>query len=337
MRPSFSPRQVSENPFGDPALFVPFSLERRALLFDCGRLDALFPRDVLKVSHVFVSHAHMDHFMGFDRLIHLALGREKDLFLYGPEGFIENVRGKLSGYLWNLVHRFENRFTVTACEVSEKGLLRRCFALSDAFRPGPVEPAGQFSGLLLSEPAFSVSAAILDHGAPSLAFALRERFHVNIKAAALQSLGLAPGPWLARFKAALFEDRDPLFPFEIGPDEGGPRSLPLGELARRIARISPGQSLAYVTDAVFSPENERKILALARDVDHLYIEAAFLDSDRHQAREKLHLTAAQAGRLARKAKARDLTVFHFSPRYSDAPHLLHQEALRAFRGETEDG
>ena len=60
MRPSFTPRLIND-PFSDPGLFVPFLFEKRALMFDLGDLHALSPRDLLKVTHVFVTHSHMDH------------------------------------------------------------------------------------------------------------------------------------------------------------------------------------------------------------------------------------------------------------------------------------
>lgn len=332
MRPSFAPRLVSESLFGDPALFVPFALERRALLFDAGDTGPLSARDILKISHVFVSHAHMDHFMGFDRLLLLGLGREKNLCVFGPAGFLKNVEGKLSGYLWNLAHRFTNSFSISASEVTEDRIRTRTFSLADAFAPGPVRERALIGGVLLDEPSFTVTAAVLDHGTPCLGFALRERFHVNMLTSELDRMGLLPGPWLSRFKKAIYAGADPETIIAAQEGNGGTRDLALGFLSERIATVSPGQALGYVTDVVWHEENEKKILSLVKGVDHLFIEAAFLDEDSADAAEKYHLTAGQAGRMAGKAGVKHLDVFHFSPRYSDNPLALKNEAVMAFEG-----
>jgi ribonuclease Z len=74
MRPISEPCLVNGST-GDPGLHVDFLFEKRALLFDLGDLAALPPKKLLRVTHVFVSHTHMDHLIGFDRLSRVSVGR----------------------------------------------------------------------------------------------------------------------------------------------------------------------------------------------------------------------------------------------------------------------
>jgi ribonuclease Z len=106
----------------------------------------------------------------------------------------------------------------------------------------------------------------------------------------------------------------------------------LGVLAGRIARISPGRRIAYVTDVGDTPANRDAIAALAAGSDRLYIEAAFLDADRDRAAARHHLTARQAGEIAALAGARRYTLFHHSPRYEGREAELEAEAASAFAG-----
>jgi ribonuclease Z len=172
----------------------------------------------------------------------------------------------------------------------------------------------------------------LDHGTPVLAFALEERFHINIIKEALDRLALPPGPWLNRFKAMCYGDVDPQTTVEIPTrlGSGASVSMSLGELSRTIARISRGQRLVYIADAAGTPENIARMIALADGADHLFVEAAFSHDHREIARQKQHLTARQAGELARACRVKQYSLFHYSPRYSDCPDLLEAEAEEAF-------
>ena len=108
MRPNLHPFLVNGR-FGDPALFIEMLHQRGAMLFDLGDLTPLSARDLLRVESVFVSHMHMDHFIGFDALLRVNVGREKLIRMFGPEGFCECVYHKLQGYAWDLLAALRRR------------------------------------------------------------------------------------------------------------------------------------------------------------------------------------------------------------------------------------
>lgn len=333
MRPSFHPRLIND-PFSDPGLYIPFLFEKRALMFDLGELKSLTSRDLLKIDHVFVTHTHMDHFIGFDTLLRIFLGRDKVLHLYGPPGFFKHIEGRLSGYSWNLVREYDYNFILKVTEVHGDKTIARAYECREGFAPQEAVRLEPFSGVLLRTPAFYIEAALLDHRIPCLGLSLVENFYVNIIKEGLKGLGLEIGPWIYEFKKALYDKVDLSSPFSVTWKEKGQtvreRVFKLGDLAREIARISPGQKIAYVTDVVSSPENRAKIINLAKGAEHLFIEAAFLDSDKDIAKNKHHLTAREAGEIAGEAEVKRFTLFHFSPRYTHRDDELQKEATDAF-------
>ncbi len=329
MHPRFHPRLIN-GPFDDPGLFIPFLFESQAILFDLGDNQVLTSRDILKISHVFVSHTHMDHFIGFDRILRLALGREKNLHLFGPRHFLSNVEGKLAAYSWNLVANYPYRLKLRLTEIHHDYQLSRTYLCQNEFIPTDEAERKPFTNILVEAPAFKVSAAILDHDIPCLGFAIKERFHVNINKDALNELDLQTGPWLTDFKQALYAGADPASEIEVITGSDMIRHFTLGELADHIAMVTPGQKISYIADVAYTPANADKIISLAQDSDHLFIEAAFLDAQQDLAAEKHHLTARQAGELAARCGARQFTIFHFSPRYLGQEDLLYQEAEAAY-------
>ena len=87
-----------------------------------------------------------------------------------------------------------------------------------------------------------------------------------------------------------------------------------------------------MADCCYTRDNVERIVNLAQGADLLFCEAAFLEEDSDKARDKGHLTARQAGLIAREAGVKLLQVFHFSPRYSERAESLTQEAQEAFQG-----
>ncbi len=306
--------------------------ERRALLFDLGELGYIRPAKLLKVSHAFISHTHIDHFIGFDDLLRLMLNRDKTLKIFGPPGFLSNLQGKLKGYTWNLTSDYP--FSVRATEVHPHRILSRVFQCQNGFTPGE-EKEEAFDGVLEEDPQIRICATHLDHLIPCLAFSLQERFHINVHKERLDQMDLPLGPWLKELKNALWRGEEGGFLLKVPMK--GEKSLQQKEISLAMLRecltITPGQKIVYVSDCRFSHENSQKIIQLAEGGDLFYCEAAFLEKDQERAEERAHLTARQAGELARKAKVKKLVIFHFSPRYEKEAQSLYREAEEAFQGQ----
>ncbi len=331
MKPLIQARMINP-PFGDPALFLEILWERKAFLFDLGEVRNFRPAKLLKVSHAFISHTHIDHFIGFDTLIRFMLNREKALKIYGPPGFISNVQGKLSGYTWNLTAEYP--FSVEAAEVHADRIFYRRFHCHERFVPGEGGERA-FDGILEEDDQLQVRAAHLDHLIPSLGYALQERFHINVHKERLAAKGLAVGPWLKELKDAIWAGENDDEVLSVPMEKEGTvqfNEIPLARL-KECVTITAGQKIAYVADCRFTEQNQERIIDLARDADLFFCEAAFLDRDRERAAERAHLTAKQAGELAREAGVKRLEIFHFSPKYEGEADALYREAEEAFRAE----
>jgi len=232
--------------------------------------------------------------------------------------------------------------TITVHEFHPHAVKTATFQATDGFQrhdqpdsPLSSGPAGE-SFTVLRDPMFTVQAAALNHRIPSLAYALQEQFHVNVNKERLHAAGLPVGAWLKDVKQYLWQGLPDDFRFTATLYHGhhqDRRECVLGDIRERFVTITRGQKIAYVVDARYDEENERKIVELARGADIFYCEAPYLDRDANKARDRYHLTARQAGLMAHKAGVRDLVVFHFSPRYTGLGHEIETEARDAFRGQ----
>src|ERR1700745_585566 len=154
------PSLVNE-PFSDPGLFIDFRFGRRALLFDLGDLTPLSPRQLLRVNHCFVTHTHMDHFAGFDRLLRVCLHRTTPLHLIGPPEFADRVEHKLMAYTLNLLDEDSVDFVIVVSEFNGDGFGRMCeFRAREAFRRRHISPVSRSSDLLLDEEEFRIAATV---------------------------------------------------------------------------------------------------------------------------------------------------------------------------------
>ena len=331
MKPIFHSK-LPNGPLGDPLLYLEIKREHRALLFDLGACHGLATKHLLKVTDVFITHTHVDHFIGFDHLLRLHVGRDKHLRIFGPPGIINNVAGKLRAYTWNLVEG--NQFVIEVREI-DRGETRGALLPGEGGFPRKDLPAGPATAVATDEPLFIVETTHLDHLIPCLAFSLKEKTQININKDAMDELRLPVGSWLDGLKQKIREGAPPETPILVFTKERkgkGEKKFLLGEIQEKIVLETKGQIITYVTDALYSEQNVEKILELGKGTDLLFCEAAFLEEDEEKARHTHHLTARQAGKIASLLGVKKLIIFHFSPKYEKSPELLYQEAQSEFQG-----
>lgn len=335
MHSLFEPRLVNDA-FGDPGLYIDFRDERRALLFDLGNISALPPRKLMRLSHVFVSHTHMDHFAGFDRLLRVVLGRKTGIVLFGGPDFVAQVEHKLRAYCWNVVHRYEVELVIDVREIGPDARGQRAlFSSRTGFARSALAQFDIHDDVLHEEAIFRVRARFVDHGMPCLAFAIEEKAHVKVAKDRLAALGVSAGSWLRELKRAVLTGAPGETPILVQwRDRRGEHVVTrtVGELHRLVLDVVPGQRIGYVTDLCHSEPNVETLSQMLTDVDLLFMESVFLEVDADHAARKNHLTAHQAGQIARRLRAKSVVPFHFSPRYEHRQAELIAEMRVAWSG-----
>jgi ribonuclease Z len=323
MKPLLHPRLLNSY-FDDPCLFVRILHEKRAILFDLGTIHSLKQSELYKITDVFVTHTHMDHFIGFDTLLRGILRRKVPLNIYGPPSVLPCIQGKLKGYTWNLIEDYPTIINVFA--YNGRYLTHSIFSAKNKFREQTASRS-ESDGLLLQNPMFTVRAVKLDHSIPCLAYSLEEKYHINIDKALLTGKGLSVGPWLNDFKKVIREQTE----YGRQTVRISDKDIQVAEISD-IAWITKGQKISYATDIALKQKNFARLINLIKNSDIFFCEAYFLEKDRTRAIERSHLTAKAAGIMARKAGVKKLELMHFSPKYSDCPGKVIEEAMREFHG-----
>jgi ribonuclease Z len=181
---------------------------------------------------------------------------------------------------------------------------------------GPERDGGSYRlaavapGRVLTRKGWHLDAFAVRHrGTQSLGWRFAGEPHLPLLPERLAALGVPEGPEraaLARGTAVVLADGRQISPEEVqGP-------------------VAPGTVLAIVGDC----EETGSLDAAVADAAALVIEATFLEPDAALARARGHLTAAAAGRLARRTGVGELLLTHISGRYDTA--AIRAEAAQEF-------
>ncbi|WP_392967666.1 ribonuclease Z [Streptomyces sp. LN245] len=162
-------------------------------------------------------------------------------------------------------------------------------------------------GVLVTTPAYTLEARRLSHPVESFGYRLVEPDGRRMLPERLAEHGIK-GPDVGVLQR-----------------EGSLRGVTLDD----VSEIRRGQRFAFVMDTRLC----EGVDALAEGCDLLVIESTFLDGDHRLASDHGHLTAGQAGQVAKEAGVRHLVLTHFSQRYADPGEFEREARAAGFDGE----
>lgn len=312
--------------FDDPVLCVHVRPTGRSVLFDCGQIHHLAKRVLKSVDAVFVSHAHMDHFMGLDTLIRNVHVTPRTVTIVGPPGIAAKTCHKFAAYDWNLTEMCWSSFRVHEF---------RPDTLSTWFLSGPEGFSCRFEGDaprtgngIYENDYLSVEAALCDHKIPSLIFRLDERSLFAIDEDKVTRHGLVKGDWLRQLKRKQCggDDGEPLV--VLRSSEAGVREERVADYRALYAEIrgeTSCGSIGYLTDIGYSEENLHRVESLLKGVTLLVCECAFLADHREKARQSQHLCTTDLNLLVDLIRPAFVLPIHFSKTHAGRGSALYEQ------------
>jgi ribonuclease Z len=278
------------------------------LLFDCGDgcLSNVPFAEVQAIDHLLFSHLHMDHIGGFDGFFRCNYGRiDKANHIWGPPRTAEILHHRFQGFLWNLVEDQHAAWRVHDLHLTRVETTR--FELAEAFSLAHAEGTTSWDRTVVSAPGYTIEALLMDHGTPSVAYVIRETPRVNVDPARLGALGLRPGPWLQRVRGPQADDAETIVV------EGVSRRVK--ELQDALVTVTPGNSVAYLTDFLMDDAAMERLVEALHGVATVICESQYQHADLELAVRNRHMTAVQAATMASRANVGRLVLFHLSVRY----------------------
>ena len=276
-------------------------------LFDCGRVE--YPQKLIsKLENIFISHAHIDHLIGFDEILGMKLyAAHKHINVFGPGGITEQIMHKINAYTWNLVE--PDAISIDVYEMRDDEIRRTKFSVNGNMAGELVETGTIEDNTVFSGKDYTVKRIILNHGIPSIGYSFEESQKINISREKMEARNLSPGPWINVLKEAFIQRQET----EITVGDKVFRTDELTDMLE----VNPGTKIVYLTDFLLDDKTRSELSLFAGNADILYCEASYKNEELEIARRNMHLTEGQAEDIAALANVRELIKFHRSERYGE--------------------
>ena len=312
----------------DPILAIRLKPISQFLLVDCGKIDHIAKRVLKSVSTVFITHAHMDHFMGFDTFARSVLVSSKTIDVFGPPSTATRLENKLRAYDWNLVEDYYCNFCVHEIHPQSK----KIFLLkgSEGFNKSYQDSQSLTDKVIFDNKYLKVQAELCDHIIPVLAFKFTEKPGFAVDGKKIDQLGYVRGPWLKELKSHFYRSEGSKSEtIELyRKDHQGNNKIEKQNpdiLYQRIRRETTPASIGYMTDIGFTEENIRKIRDLMKEVTLLASECTYLGGEIEKARQTDHLCTADVNTLLQQIEPDYFLPMHLSSTYLRKHQALYDE------------
>ncbi|MBP1752345.1 MAG: Metal-dependent hydrolase of the beta-lactamase superfamily III-like protein [Geobacteraceae bacterium] len=313
----------------DPVLLLNVRPTGRGILIDCGQVNHLAKRVMKSVDALFVTHAHMDHFMGIDSVIRHNHVSPRTLELFGPPGIADKMSAKFSGYDWNLTEQYWCSFRVH--EVHRDTTATFLFPGPEGF---PRRFVGEFprrDKIIYRNDYLHVEADLCDHKIPVLVFKITERPSFLVDEDRIETAGLVRGPWLRQLKKRFCQGNPPAEPLKVLRLRNGKVEEEMVQdvetLYESIRKKRTPASIGYVSDIGFTEENLEKVVSLFQGVGLFVCECSFLTGDRDKARVSSHLCASDVNFLVDRLRPAFFLPMHLSKSYIHNCERIYDELV----------
>jgi ribonuclease Z len=313
----------------DPVLLLNTRPTGRGILIDCGQIHHLAKRVLKSIDALFVTHAHMDHFMGIDTMIRHNHVSPRTIELFGPPGIAEKMVAKFSGYDWNLTEDYWCSFRVH--EVHPDHISTSLFAGPKGFTRCQQTEIPRTDKIIYRSNYLQVEADLCDHKMPVLVFRITEHPSFRVDEGKIEQAGLLKGEWLRVLKKRFYHGNPGSESLKVLQLRHGRAVEKVvadsGALYEMIRQEQPPASVGYITDIGFSDENIQKVSTLMQGITLLVCECSFLAEDQFKARISAHLCSSDVNALLDRLRPSYFLPMHLSKSYIHNWRRLYDELV----------